>query len=490
MLLISHLTLVVLSLGGLGLWTGWRLQVTTEAQAERQLRQQTALIAVAFRDPLAQSSRGPDEADLANEAREYAASTGLHVTVLDTQLRVLASSDEQATRSVTALEPEVLAVQRGQTRLARRVTGPRGEERLFVAAPVRNQTQVLGYVQCSAPTAPIRAAITRHWFGLLAVEVILLVAAVVVSVALARRIAAPVLRLTMSTRAIAAGHVEQRVIPAGPDEVRRLGQAFNGMAAQIQAALARQQTFVADAAHELRSPLAGIRLRLELLQTEPRDDALARRYLDQIEREVDQLRRLVDDLLTLSALDDERRHARSTVDLAPLLYDLADDVYPLAHAAGLDLRLAVPAHLPPLAGDPAQLRIVARNLLDNAIKYSPAGGALMLSAGATGKMVWLVVADTGAGIPAESLPHLFERFYRVDKARARHQGGVGLGLALVRAIVQAHGGSVAVESAPGAGSAFTVRLPVAPMSDAITVTASQRDRAGAGQRALSRRFTP
>src|SRR5439155_6537708 len=160
---------------------------------------------------------------------------------------------------------------------------------------------------CSVPTAPIRAEVERHWLGLLAVGAGILGAAVLLSVALARGIAAPVLRLTAGAAAIAAGRVEQRVTPAGPDEVRRLGRAFNRMAGRVQATLARQRAFVADAAHELRSPLTGIRLRLELLQAHSRgDDALARRYLGEMEREVGQLQRLVDDLLTLSALDERR----------------------------------------------------------------------------------------------------------------------------------------------------------------------------------------
>jgi signal transduction histidine kinase len=169
----------------------------------------------------------------------------------------------------------------------------------------------------------------------------------------------------------------------------------------------------------------------------------------------------VDHLLALVSLDEGQQPPRVAVDLAPLLYEVADEVGPVARATGVDLRVDVPPHLPVVQGSPEQLRVVARNLLDNAIKYSPAGGPVTLTAQADNHAVQVEVQDHGIGITAEALPHIFERFYRADPVRSRAQGGAGLGLALVRAIAVAHGGCVSVESTPGAGSTFRVRLPIA-----------------------------
>ena len=462
-LLLTHVTLVVLSLGGLGAWTGLRLRTATLTAAEDQLRLQADLVADALREPLLAASRGqvPDDPSLASLTAEYARSTGTRVTVLDPQLRALVSSDGRVPPAGVEREPELLAAREGRDRPAVRRDGWRGDRRLFVAVPVASQGRAVGYVQCSVPMAPIDAEIARHWLGLLAVGAGILGAAVLVSVALARQIAGPVQRLTDSTEEIAAGRTERRVTPAGPEEIRRLGQAFNRMAGRVQELLGRQQAFVANAAHELRSPLTGLRLRLELLQAGGRgDDELARRYLGQMAREVAHLQRLVDALLALSALDEGQAGGRAALDPAPLLYDLAEELSPRAREAGLDLRVDVPPHLPTLLADAEQLRMLVRNLLDNAVKYTPAGGAIALSAAADDGAVAIAVADTGVGIPPEALPRLYDRFYRVDKARSRRQGGAGLGLALVRAIAQAHGGCVETRSRPGGGSTFVVRLPV------------------------------
>jgi two-component system sensor histidine kinase BaeS len=337
----------------------------------------------------------------------------------------------------------------------------RGEERLFVAAPVTEENRkVIGFVQLSILTTPIYDGIRGTWLSLFAAGGSVLLATALVSLVLARQIARPVQSLTAITEEIAAGHLEQRVTPAGPDEIQRLGRAFNRMAERVREMLAQQQAFAANAAHELRSPLTSLRLRLEMLQTHGQGNGeLAHRYLAQMEREVDHLRRLVDHLLALSTLDEGKRLLCTALDPAPLLYELADEMGPLAQEAGLDLCVDVPPHLPPLMANGEQMRIVVRNLLDNAIKYTPAGGMVTLSAWADNGRVQIAVTDTGVGIPAEALPHIFERFYRVDKARSRRQGGAGLGLALVRSIVEAQGGQVEVKSQPGAGSVFTLSLP-------------------------------
>jgi two-component system phosphate regulon sensor histidine kinase PhoR len=240
--------------------------------------------------------------------------------------------------------------------------------------------------------------------------------------------------------------------------------------------LARQQSFVANAAHELRSPLASLQLRIEMLQRHGSTDPdLTQRYLQQMEHDVDSLRQLVDHLLALSSLDEGVVPALAPLDLAPILHALAEALTPLAQAAGVRVRVDVPAHLPAVLANADAIRMIVRNLLDNAIQYTPPSGLVTLQATTADQPIGTLstidhdtqpssivvqVIDTGPGIPADHLPYIFERFYRVDKARSRRQGGAGLGLALVRAVTEAQGGSVSVESTVGGGSAFTVCLPL------------------------------
>jgi len=496
-LLLTYVALMVLSVGGLILWTGQRLQAAAIEQAEHNLELEAFIIADALREPLDKWAQGENSEgrSLQSLVRSYAESAGGRVTVTNAGLRVLFSSDERVPIHSEENHPEFIAARAGWEQHDIRRDEWSGEERLFVAAPVTEEgRKVVGFVQLSVPMAPIYDEIQQTWLNLIAAGGIVLVATVLISLVLAHQIARPVQALTVITEQIAAGRLEQRVTPAGPDEIQRLGQAFNRMAERVQEMLAQQQAFVANAAHELRSPLTSLLLRLEMLQTHAHGDAdLTRHYLRQMEREVDRLRRLVDHLLALSALDEGKRLSCTPLDLAPLLYALADEMGPLARQADLDLCVDVPPHLPPVMANAEQMHIVVRNLLDNAIKYTPAGGRITLRAttadlkqrgsGAEGRgglasgpldlnssgqkaAVVIEVADTGIGIPAEALSHIFERFYRVDRAWSRRQGGAGLGLALVRAIVEAHGGHVKVGSQPGQGSVFTVLLPTSETSGA------------------------
>jgi len=220
--------------------------------------------------------------------------------------------------------------------------------------------------------------------------------------------------------------------------------------------------FVANVSHELRTPLTSIRGFLEtLLDGAVEDPLTARRFLEIMVMETNRLTRLIDDLLQLSRLEDRRtvlRHER--VDMATVVGRVVDIFQTRAQEKGVELGVEVEAHLPPVSGDPDMLAQVLVNLVDNAVKYTPEGGRITIRAGVVGGRLRVSVADTGVGIPEESLSRVFERFYRVDKARAREQGGTGLGLAIVKHIVEAHGGRVWAQSEVGRGSTFTFELPV------------------------------
>jgi heavy metal sensor kinase len=281
--------------------------------------------------------------------------------------------------------------------------------------------------------------------------------------ALARKALTPVERLHRLTAEITAERLDRRLpVPNAADELGQLTQTINAMIGRLEHSFSEIRRFTADASHELRTPLTAIRTETEVALRQPLSPADYQQLLGSILEECERLTRLTDQLLTLSREDaGAAKPPLEPVELAALLDYVVETMRPLAEAKPLTLHFAAkgPIHI---WGDGARLRQVFYNLLDNAIKYTPAGGSVEVRCEAQGKEAVVLVQDTGIGIPAEHLPRVFDRFYRVDKARSRDEGGTGLGLSIARTIVTAHGGEIHLASTPGQGTTCTVRLPIEP----------------------------
>ncbi len=301
----------------------------------------------------------------------------------------------------------------------------------------------------------------RH--GLVFIGAVLAVLALA-SVPFARSISAPIERLTDAARALGGGDLGVRANVRARGEVGALARAFDEMAARIEALVRTEKELLANVSHEIRTPLARIRVALELAAEG--DLERARRYLGEIGADLDELDRLVEDVLAAARLDLASSGApagawpvrREPVDVAAVAREAAER-FRAAHP-DRTLEVAVAAGLPEVGGDAALLRRLLANLLDNAAKYSDAPAPVTRAAAGGDGAVTLEVRDRGIGVDADDLPRLFAPFFRTDRSRARGTGGVGLGLALARRIVEAHGGSIEAESRPGQGTTIRVRLPV------------------------------
>jgi signal transduction histidine kinase len=237
----------------------------------------------------------------------------------------------------------------------------------------------------------------------------------------------------------------------------------------IQRAYTRQREFSADAAHELRTPLTVLHAATDVLQ-QHRDEPLAAngQLFEDIQHEIVRMERLTNDMLTLARSDlDELELAVAEIDLAALAGKVVRQVMPLAHERSIDLALEPVRTAVTVEADPNRLQQVVLILLDNALKYTPGGGTVRVQVARHGNEASLAVTDTGEGISPEHLARLFDRFYRVDPARSRAQGGAGLGLAIARSLVAAHGGQLSLSSQPGAGTAALVRLPLTARTSAF-----------------------
>jgi heavy metal sensor kinase len=282
-----------------------------------------------------------------------------------------------------------------------------------------------------------------------------------VSYLLARAALYPVRRLRTLAREVTADRLDRRLEIANPgDELGGLAVTINEMIARLERSFAEVRRFTADASHELRTPLTAIRAEAEVALGRPELPPEHQALLGSILEECESLNRLTDQLLSLSREDaGVVRQVREPLDLAALVAGVVETMRPLAEAKGLGLQGSGDGPVP-IRGDAGRLRQVFFNLLDNAIKYTPAGGEVEARVEARGEAAIVRVRDTGPGIPAEHLPRVFDRFYRVDKARAREVGGTGLGLSIARSIVTAHGGAIHLTSAPGRGTECIVRLPL------------------------------
>jgi len=281
---------------------------------------------------------------------------------------------------------------------------------------------------------------------------------VLVALWLARRIVKPVADLTDASKAIAGGSAPPQVPVAGGDEIAELGRAFNRMAERLATDEEQRRRLFAGIAHELRTPLSVIQGTLEGMLDhvlEPTPERIAGLHSETL-----LLQRLIRDLRDLSlAQAGQLQLHRKLVDIAGVVRESLEALAPLADERAVALRVEIPDGLPPVEADPDRLRQVVQNLVENALRHTPQRGEVRLRLRADGGLMYLIVADTGSGIAADDLPHIFEHFYRADRARARSSGGMGLGLAIVKSLVKAHGGGVTGESTVGAGSTFTVTLP-------------------------------
>ncbi len=276
-------------------------------------------------------------------------------------------------------------------------------------------------------------------------------------------------RVEEAAERLASGNLSARAQSDGRDEVARLAGTFNRMADQLEAAARKQRELdtlrrdlIAWTSHDLRTPLTSMRVVVEALADSVIDDPDAiQRYLNSIRSDVASLNRLIDDLFELAQLDaGGMTFDKVQVSLSDLISDVLERMRALADQRRVRLDGRVAPQIDPVTIDPSKIERVLANLVGNAIRHTPEGGQVTIDAQRGHGRLRVSVRDTGEGIPEEDLPRVFERFYRGEKSRARSSGGAGLGLAIAKGIVEAHGGTIEVASQVGAGSTFTLTLPV------------------------------
>ena len=350
--------------------------------------------------------------------------------------------------------------------------------RVYTAAPIHEgglgDGPVIGAIALSTPPSAGRVAAFPNVIS--EVEIILLAAfaaallAALAAVLFSRRLTRPLADLTVAADQMARGSYATRVEVAAPDELHRLATTFNEMAAALERDLGEirrqeqlRRELVANVSHELATPLTMIQGYTEALNDGVVHDAHGRAETTRlIAREAARLRRLVDQLREVARYEAGTQSLeRTLVALAPLVDETLSVLSPAAERKEIAVRADLPASLPPVYADADRLVEVLLNLIENALRHSPTGGTVEISAEIEDSFVRLSVADSGPGVVPEERERIFERFYRLDSARSSAAGGTGLGLAIVKALVEAHGGTIRVEGGPAGGAVFSFTLPIA-----------------------------
>ena len=295
---------------------------------------------------------------------------------------------------------------------------------------------------------------------LIRVFAVIAVGALLLALLLSQVLTKPITDLSRTMRKMGKGDLSVRAPVHGSGELRELAENYNTMASQLERLDKSRNQFVSNASHELRTPLTTMKIMLETVMYEPNmPPELRTEFMQDMNHEIDRLTGIVTDLLTLTRLDNGNEQMQTeAVDMSALTEETIRMLTPAAEKRGQELAGFVTPGLV-LNGDRSKLSQILYNLTDNAIKYTPDNGHIAVSLGEKDDCIVWRVKDDGVGIPPEDQEHIFERFYRVDKARSRETGGTGLGLSIVKQLVAMHGGTISVVSASGNGAVFTVELP-------------------------------
>jgi signal transduction histidine kinase len=435
-------------------------EVKSEAQAQAQL------LAASLTGRLGESE------DVTRLVRRASRDLGGRVIVTNTSGRLLADSAGSGLRSVSyASRPEVARALRGSTAQGTRHSNSLDEDLLFTAVPVVSRGRPAGVVRITQSVDAVQDEVRRDVVALVGVGLIALLLGLAVAWFLAGSLVGPLRSLSASARRVAAGDLDARAEVVGSSEQQEVAAAFNEMTSRLGRTLRAQQEFVANASHQLRTPLTGLRLRLEAAGMKSRDEDV-RRQLEAAELETERLARLLGELLTLAREPDGTAGERLA--LSQVAADGCERWEAQAERTGHALELSGNSDVL-VEASRGDLAAILDNLVENALNYSPEGTAITIEWGRTADRAYLAVTDEGPGIDPAEAARLFERFFRGARSRDKAPGS-GLGLAVVESLARRWGGEVAIANRSGRGARSEVRLPLVGNRDPLPVPDPQLDR--------------
>jgi len=436
------------------------------AELRAEILKQTAVAAARSADALSRiggpNPPGDGDPSITSVVTATASQTGARIVIVDRNGLVVADSSGEAppgTLYATPARPEFAVALGGRITSSVRHSDTIGGDLMTATVPAWDGSTVVGAVRASASLAEVRANVHRAWAGLIAIGVAVIMVGLALAWLLARSLARPVEELDRAAVRLGEGDLDARATPAGPEEIASLATSFNRMASELGSTVRSQRDFVANASHQLRTPLTGLRLRLEAAQADggPAGDEAGKAMA-----EVDRLSALVEDLLSLQSAASSGGPGEPT-DLAAAARDAVERWEPEAGRSGMTLRAEAPSPVVAEAS-PADLAQVLDNLIENAIRYSGRGAMITVAAHNGGRAAVVSVADTGPGIPTEERDRVFERFYRGATGRSGAPG-TGLGLAIVAEVAGRWGGEASLGAAPEGGTMVEIRLPSRPRTD-------------------------
>ncbi|MDK2903185.1 MAG: hypothetical protein PWQ93_1104 [Clostridiales bacterium] len=396
-----------------------------------------------------------------NVISDFSDSLSARILILNHRGTVVADSfNDINILNRTLNHQEVLEALKGES-VSQQYYLPEGQWVMYSTAPIIADGDIIGVVFISSSLADIYGSISQVRSRLLVYSVFLAITIALFSYFISGFVAKPIKDITDVIREMGRGHLRQRVKVNGSREIIELGNAFNIMSQRVESLDKARSEFVANASHELKTPLSSIKVLAQSLVQNP--DAgldVYKEFMHDIDSEIDRMSNIINDLLTLVQLDkDKPEITYGDVDLDKLINETLKVLRPLAVAKNIKLNYRCEEGMY-IKGDAPKLKQMLINLIDNALKYTPEGGSVDVRLYKKDGRALIEVVDNGIGIPEADLPYIFDRFYRVDKARSRSTGGTGLGLSIAQKIVHLHNGTINVESNEGEGTRFFIELPI------------------------------
>ncbi|KJR45495.1 Phosphate regulon sensor protein PhoR (SphS) [Desulfosporosinus sp. I2] len=454
----SYILIVVISLVVIGVSLSFMFNNYLFEQKERELIIKGQDMAQVVKPFLVEKE---DPHDFVNMANRLDLNLGTEVWVVDKKGAVIATAANHEYCEGNYLEAsELKKMQSGSISVYKGKSQYFQEPVIRVIIPIIQEEKVIGAIVLYSPIQGINKALASLSQLVLTAGIISLAIAFLIGIILSRRLSRPILTITEASTLIAKGQ-KQVTVPTDTsiEEINQLGKTFNDMSSKVEANEERMKEFVANVSHELRSPLTSIKGFIEaLIDNKGKTPEAQQRFLTIINDETDRLSQLVNDLLILSRSEEEIFLKPEEIELKKFIEDVLTSFQPRAEENSITMEVISEETSIFLKIDLNSLKQIIVNLVDNALKYSTQGGNVSISLKESAEMISISISDSGLGIPERDLPHIWDRFYRVDKDRSRETGGTGLGLAIVKQLTEKNGGQVEVESVLGKGSVFSVRF--------------------------------